>query len=188
MTQGREYSRNNTETRGLGCWRNSTRWRIYCNKRESQKLRFTGRQWHRRLLTVRDSWIQWRCTGTRGQSRAQTRDTSKECSAIFWRSQDPSCCDWGRLCGTQNSLRSQARWRLGPVAPGNEGRGQGTPRQRDLEPSETTNRQGRHTGQMGLQSEIGTQWSSGQIQSALCGERLQTSERTGLLWNFCAYL
>ena len=25
--------------------------------------------------------------------RAQTRDTSKECSAIFWRSQDPSCCD-----------------------------------------------------------------------------------------------
>ena len=26
-------------------------------------------------------------------SRAQTRDTSKECSAIFWRSQDPSCCD-----------------------------------------------------------------------------------------------
>ena len=25
------------------------------------------------------------------QGRAQTRDTSKECSAIFWRSQDPSC-------------------------------------------------------------------------------------------------
>ena len=105
----REYSRNNTETRGLGCWRNSTRWSIYCNKRESQRLRVTGRQWHRRLLTVRDSWFQWRCTGTRGKSRAQTRDTSKEYSAIFWRSQDPSCCDWGRLCGTQNSLRSQAR-------------------------------------------------------------------------------
>ena len=45
-----------------------------------------------------------------------------------------------------------------------------TPRQRDLEPSETTHRQGRHTGQMGLQSEIGIQWSSGQIQSTLCGE------------------
>ena len=28
-----------------------------------------------------------------GQGRAQTRDTSKECSAIFWRSQDPSCSD-----------------------------------------------------------------------------------------------
>ena len=27
------------------------------------------------------------------QSRAQTRDTSKEYSAIFWRSQDPCCCD-----------------------------------------------------------------------------------------------
>ena len=39
-------------------------------------------------------------------------------------------------------------------------RGQGTPRQRDLGPSETTHRQGRHTGQMGLQSEIGTQCSS----------------------------
>ena len=51
-----------------------------------------------------------------------------------------------------------------------EERCQGTPRQRDLEPSETTDRQERHTGQMGLQSEIGTQWSSGQIQSTLCGE------------------
>ena len=40
---------------------------------------------------------------------------------------------------------------------------------------------GRHTGQMGLQSEIRTQWSSRQIQSTLCGERLQTSGRTGLL-------
>ena len=59
-----------------------------------------------------------------------------------------------------NSLRNRARWRLGPVTLGNEGRGQGTPRQRDLEPSETTHRQGRHIGPMGLQSEIGTQWSS----------------------------
>ena len=59
--------------------------------------------------------------------------------------------------------------------------GQGTPRQRDLEPSETTHRQGRHTGQMGLQSEIETQWSTELIQSALCGERLQTSGKTGLL-------
>ena len=40
---------------------------------------------------------------------------------------------------------------------------------------------GRHTGQMGLHSEIGTQWSSRQIQSTLCGQRLQTSGRTGLL-------
>ena len=95
-------------------------------------------------------------------------------------------CGW--LCGNKNSLRSQARWRLGPVVLGNEGRGQGTPRQRDLGPSETTNRQGRHTGQMGLQIEIGTQWSSRQIQSTLCGEGLQTSGRTGLLWDFCAYL
>ena len=67
------------------------------------------------------------------------------------------------------------------MTPDNEGRGQGTPRQRDLEPSETTHGQGRHTVKMGLQSEIGTQWSSGQIQSTLCGERLQTGGRTGLL-------
>ena len=107
---------------------------------------------------------------------------------IFWRSQDPSCCEWGWLCGTQNSLRSQAWWRLGPAAPGNEGRGLGTPRQRDLGLSETTHRQGRHTGQMGPQSEIGTQWSSGQIQSTLCGERFQTGGKTGLLCDFCAYL
>ena len=39
------------------------------------------------------------------------------------------------------------------MAPGNEGRGQGTPRQRDVEPSDTTHRQARHTGQIGLQSE-----------------------------------
>ena len=42
------------------------------------------------------------------------------------------------------------------MAPGNEGRGQSTPRQRDLEPSETTHRERRQTGQMGLQSEIRT--------------------------------
>ena len=45
----------------------------------------------------------------------------------------------------QNSLRSQASWQKGPVVPGNEWRDQGTPRQRDLGPSETTHRQGRHT-------------------------------------------
>ena len=39
----------------------------------------------------------------------------------------------------------------------NEGRGQSTPRQRDLKTSEITNRQGGHIKQMGLQSEIGTQ-------------------------------
>ena len=60
------------------------------------------------------------------------RDTSKECSAIFWRSA------------------------------GKEGRGQGTPRQQDLEPNETTHRQENHTGQMGIQSKFGTQWSSGE--------------------------
>ena len=63
--------------------------------------------------------------------------------------------------GEPKSLRSQAWWRLGPVARGNEGRYQGTPRQRDLGPSETTHRQGRHTGQTGIQSKNGTQWSSG---------------------------
>ena len=70
---------------------------------------------------------------------------------------------------------------MGPVVPGNESRGLGTPRQRDLGPSETTHRQGRHTGKMGLQSEIETRWSSQQIQSTLCSERLQTSGRSGLL-------
>ena len=54
-------------------------------------------------------------------------------------------------------------------------------RQRELEPSEIIHREGRHTGQMGLQSEIGTQWLSGQIQSTLCGERFQTGGKTGLL-------
>ena len=41
------------------------------------------------------------------------------------------------------------------MAPGNEGRGQGTPRRRDLEPSETTHRQGRHTRQIELGKELG---------------------------------
>ena len=70
------------------------------------------------------------------------------------------------------------------MVPGNEERGQGFPRQRDLEPSETTHRQGRHTGHLGLQIEIGTQWSRRQIQSAQCSERLQTSGRTGLFDTF----
>ena len=89
----REHSRSNTETRCLRCWGSSTGWRIYCNKRESQRLWITGTQWNGGLLT--DSWLLWRSTGASGQGRAQTRDTSKESSAIFWRSQDPSCCDWG---------------------------------------------------------------------------------------------
>ena len=46
------------------------------------------------------------------------------------------------------------------MAPGKEGRGQGTPRQRNLEPSETTHRQGPHTGQMGLKVKLGP---SGQV-------------------------
>ena len=153
---------------------------------DEERLGVSGRHWNGVLLT--DRWLLWRGTGASGQGRAQTRDTSKKCSAIFWRSRDTSCCDWRWLCGTQNSLRKQARWRLVPVALGKEGRGQGTPRQRDLEPCETTHRKGRHTGRMGLQSEIGTQWSSGQIKSRLCGEGLQIGGRTGLLGDFCAYL
>ena len=47
---------------------------------------------------------------------------------------------------------------FGNWALGTEGTGQGTPRQRDLETSETTHRHGCHTGQMGLQSEIRTLW------------------------------
>ena len=49
---------------------------------------------------------------------------------------------------------------MGPEAPGNEGRGQGTPRQRDLEPSETTHRQGRHTGKWVYKMKLGP---SGQV-------------------------
>ena len=33
-----------------------------------------------------------------------------------------------------------------------------------------------------------TKWSSGQIQSTLCGAKLQTGGGTGLLWDFCAYM
>ena len=162
----REHTINDPETRGPGCWASSTRWRIYCNKRESQRLGFTGKQWHRGLLTVRDSWFRWRDTGSRGIGRAQMRATSKNCSGIFWRSQNPSCCDWGWLCGTQNSLRSRAKWGLGPLAPSDGGRGQGTPRQQDLEPGETTHRRMSYRAN-GPTSEIGTQWSSRQIQSTL---------------------
>ena len=31
--------------------------------------------------------------GSSGQGRAQVGNTSKQCSVIFWRSQDPTCCD-----------------------------------------------------------------------------------------------
>ena len=62
---------------------------------------------------------------------------------------------------------------MAPVVADNERRGQGTPRQRDLGPSETTHRQ---TRQMGLQSEIETQWSSRQIQNTLCGESFKQVE------------
>ena len=54
----------------------------------------------------------------------------------------------GWLCGTHNSLRSQLRRRLGPVATVKEGWGQGAQRQRDFQCSETTHSQGRHTGEM----------------------------------------
>ena len=65
------------------CWGSITRRRIHCNKRESRRLGVPGRQWHRGLLTVRDSRLLWRDTGASGQNRAQSRDTSKECSATF---------------------------------------------------------------------------------------------------------
>ena len=183
-----EQLNNNTETRCLGCWGSCTRWRIYCNKRESQGFGAAGRQWNRGLLTVRDSWLLGWGTGASGKGRAQTKNTSKECSSIFWRSPDPSCCDWGWLCRTQNSLRSQTRWQLGTVAPANEGQVQGTPRQQDLEHSENTHREEHRTGKMGLSSELKTQWSSQQIQSTLCGKRFQTGGLTGLLRDFWAYL
>ena len=104
----REHSRDHTETRCLRCWGSSIGWWIYCNNRESQRLGVTGRQWNGGLLTVKGSWLICGGTGTSGQGRAQTRDTSKECYLIFWRSQDPSCCDWGWLCGSQNNWRIQA--------------------------------------------------------------------------------
>ena len=46
-------------------------------------------------------------TGASEQGRAQTGERTKGCSAFFWRSQGPSCCDRVWLCGTQNSLRNK---------------------------------------------------------------------------------
>ena len=128
----------------------------------------------RQLVSLKRQWSK-----RTGHSLNEEHEQSKFCNRL--RSQDPFCCDWRWICETQNSLRSQAWWRLGPVALGNEGPGQGTPRQRDLELSETTHRQGRHTRQVGLQKDIGTYWSNRQIQNTLCG-------RSGLLWEFCTYL
>ena len=51
--------------------------------RDSLRLKVTRRYWDRRLLTVRDSWLLWKCTGASVQGRAQTTDTSKESSTIF---------------------------------------------------------------------------------------------------------
>ena len=79
----REHSWNDNEMRCLRYWGSSTGWRLYCNKRESQRLWVTGRQWNGGLLTVRDSWFLWGVTGASGKGRAQTKDTGKECSAIF---------------------------------------------------------------------------------------------------------
>ena len=56
--------------------------------------------------------------------------------------------------------------------------------QRYLEPSKTNHRQGCHIGQMGLQSEIETQWSSRKMQSTLCGKKFQLSGRTRLFWDY----
>ena len=81
LRRERELSRNDTEKRRLWWWGSSTRWRIYCNKRESQRLGVTGRQWNGGFLT--DSWLLWRRTGASGQGWAQTRDTSKESLALF---------------------------------------------------------------------------------------------------------
>ena len=49
---------------------------------------------------------------------------------------------------------------MGPVVPGNEWRGQGTPGQRDLGTGETTHRQGRHTGEWVYKVKLGP---SGQV-------------------------
>ena len=151
----------------------------------AQRPRITGWQQPRRLPMVRDNWLHWTGTGANRQVQTQTNGTSKECSKKFWRSQDLSFYDWGWLWGTQNSLRSQTRWQLGPAAPHKEGWGQGIARQRDLETSVTTHRQGRNAGKMGLQSDMGTQWSNRQIESTLCGEGFQTSGTNRILWNFC---
>ena len=43
----REHSRNDTETRCLGCWGSSTRWWSYRKKREFQRVGVTGNQWQR---------------------------------------------------------------------------------------------------------------------------------------------
>ena len=110
-----EHSRKETETRWLRCWGSSTRWRIH--KKESQRLRVTRREWHRWFLKVRDSSFQLWCTGASGQCRAQLKKTSKECSAIFWRNQNPSYCEISWLCRTQNSLQNQASWWSGAVEP-----------------------------------------------------------------------
>ena len=64
------------------------------------------------------------------------------------------------------------------MSPGNKRQDHGTLRQRDLGTSETAHRQGSHTSELSLQSEIETQNSSQQIQSTLCGEGLQTGGRT----------
>ena len=113
-----EHSRKETDTRWLGCWGSSARWRIH--EKESQRLRVTRREWHRWLLKVRDGSVQLRCTGASGQSRAQLKKKSKGCSAIFWRNQNPSYCEISCLCRTQNSLQSQATWWSGPVELGTE--------------------------------------------------------------------
>ena len=79
----REHSRTDNKTKCLKKWGSSTRWKIYCNKIKCQRLRVTGRHWHRRLFTVRNKWIHWRGTEASGKGRAKKTDTSKECSKNF---------------------------------------------------------------------------------------------------------
>ena len=128
----REHSRNETETRCLGCWGSSTRWRMYCSRRDSQRLGVAGRQWQRGLYSQLVGFFE-EVLEQEDRAEPRRRTRARNVPHFFWRSQDPSCYDWGWLCGTQNSQRSQARWWLGTVAPGNVGRGQSTPRQRELD-------------------------------------------------------
>ena len=133
--------------------------------------------WHRSLFSiVRESWLQWICTGAKEQSRFSHKRHEQGMFRFFWRSQNPSCCDWGWLCRKQNGRRSQASWWMRPVTPGNEGRGQCTWRQRVFGLSQSTHSHGRQITQMDLQSGTGKQWSSWKIKSKLSIKFLQKIE------------
>ena len=107
----------------------------------------------RQLASLRRHWSKWK-----GQSSDGEHEQGMFCN--FLEKSRPIFL-WLRVTKwNPKQSTNQAWWRMGPVVTGNEWRGQGTPRQRALGPSETTYRQGRHTGKMGLQNEIGP---SGQV-------------------------